>query len=158
MKVLKDNYNKIDNKSYSYPRKTICENCGSELEYEKDDIRIGWLGAVYVDCPLCGFDNMLYEHEDCVTLTVDNLEFPTHFHHTCVENGAVDCVDNTTIKHYLNKAIKYFRENKDEFVWHSQTGNMDFAVFRWSGYELYKVVVTGNYFEADIPFEEIDYE
>lgn len=156
MKVLKDNYNVANN--MSYPRVTICEKCNSELEYEESDLRIGWLGAVYLDCPLCGCDNMLDEHEGCITLTVDNLEFPTHFHHTCVENGAVDCLNNKEIKECIHKAIKYFREYKDEFVWYIGYGNLLVAVYRYDGDESYKVVVTNNYYETDIPFEEVDYE
>lgn len=163
MKVLKNNYNKVNaHEIYiqpnPYPRKTECEWCGSELEYEESDLRIGWLGCVYLDCPLCGKETMLDDNENCITLTVDNLEFPTHFHHTCVENGAVDCCDNKHIKEYLHKAIKYFRENKDEFSWFTQSGNLRIEVKRWSGDEVYEIFVSNNFHTTEIPFEEVDYE
>ena len=69
MKVLKNNYfdkelQKGFNQTEPYPRKLICEHCGSELEYEKYDLRIGALGAVYLDCPCCSRDNLIDSHED----------------------------------------------------------------------------------------------
>ena len=42
-----------------------------------------------------------------VTLTKDNIEFPTHYHHICTDNGAVDCCDNEHIKKYRKEGIRY---------------------------------------------------
>lgn len=161
MKVLKDNYTKsninrtIEN-AKPYPRKIICEECGSELEYEKTDLRIGFLGCAFVDCPCCGRDNLI-EDEDGITLTKDNVEFPTHFAHTSKENGAVDCCNNEEVKNAIHKAIDYFRNNKNEFYWFTAHGNLYIGVSRWDGDETYEVVVTNNYYETYIPFEREDY-
>lgn len=116
MKVLKNNFNETAtvNMTKSYPRKFVYEQCGSELEYEKSDIRIGAFGCAYLDCPLCHYDNALEDEE--YKLTADNVEFPTHFWHTSKETGAVDICDNKYVKEYLYKAIDFFRKNKDEFV------------------------------------------
>lgn len=154
MKILKDNYSaKTD-----YPKVRICDNCLSEIEYEKVDIRIGFLGLAYLDCPLCGHDNTLEDDEDYVTLTVDNVEFPTHFYHTSVETGAFDYCNNTEIKKYISEAINFFREHKEEYNWCCQSGNLYVHVRRWAGDEVYEVVVSNNYYSTEIPFEEIDKE
>lgn len=162
MKVLENNYSNHVNDTNvehvpSYPRKHICEKCRSKLEYEKSDIRVGALGAVYLDCPLCSYENMLEEHEDTITLTKDNVEYPIHFFHTSKENGAVDCCTNEEVKAYIIKAIDFFRKNKDEFVWYTATGNLHMSVWRYDGDEEYYVVVTNNYHSTHIPFENEDY-
>ena len=161
MKVLKNNYkNEIDMKieDKPYPRKLICESCHSELEYEKIDTRIGALGCVYIDCPLCGYDNMLLdEDEQGIDLTVNNIEFPTHFFHASKETGAVDVCNNKEVKECIHKAVNYFRENKDEYTWYTQYGNLFVQVYRYEGDENYWVLISNNYYDTYIPFESEDY-
>ena len=161
MKILKNNYNQTPinqiNQVESYPRTTICENCGSELEYEKSDLRMGEYGSMYIDCPLCGYDNMLEDNENSIILTVDNIEFPLHFHHVSVETGAVDVVDKR-FKESLYKAVNYFRENKEAYDWGGHlTGNLYLQVHRYSGDEMYEVVVSNDFYIMEIPFEPEDY-
>lgn len=163
MKVLKDNYknNHISNHIIEvnpYPKKVVCENCESELEYEKSDVTIGWLGAGYIKCPLCGYEMMLDDENEGIILTADNIEFPTHFNHTSEETGAKDCFDNERIKKYIRDAIKYFRENKEEFAYHTCSGNLIIHVYRFSEDEDYEIYVTNDYYQATIPFEIEDYE
>ena len=117
MKVLKNNYNqeiKQTKQVIPYPRNIVCEKCQSELEYEESDIRVGVYGLAYLNCPLCKHENFLDEDEHEITLTMDNVEFPVHFHHTSTEN-AVDCCNNENVKKYIREAINYFRTNKEEF-------------------------------------------
>ena len=165
MKVLKDNYKKekyIEDvkQAEPYPRSLICEECNSELEYEESDMRMGEYGCMHIDCPLCGYDNMLDDNEHNITLTVDNIEFPVHFHHTSTETCAVDCCDNETIKKYLYKAIDYFRKNKDEgsLDWGGHiTGNLYINVHRYCGDENYEVTISNDFYSMYIPFEHQDY-
>lgn len=159
MKVLVDNYNKeshIDNAN-AYPRKIVCDNCGSELEYNKEDIRIGVLGCAFLDCPLCNRGIMIEENENSIDLTVDNVEFPTHFFYTSKDDGAVDCCNNDEVKKCIKQAIDFFRENKEEFYWYTEYGNLHIDVTRWDGEKSYCVHVTNNYYTTYIPFESIDY-
>lgn len=162
MKILKNNFNETDvGKDVKvikpYPRELVCEQCGSSLEYEESDIRMGALGCVYLDCPLCHYENMLEENENTITLTVNNVEFPTHFFHTSTEGGAVDCCNNEEIKKCIQKAVNYFRENKEAFNWSTQTGNLYICVRRYSDDEDYEVIVTKDYYSTYIPFEPKDY-
>lgn len=161
MKVLKNNFDNTTNKEIKqiepYPKKLICENCGSELEYEKSDLRMGELGCVFVDCPLCGRNNMLEDNEENITLTIDNVEFPVHFFHTSKEKGAVDCCSNEEIKKRIREAIAYFREDKEGYSWYSQSGNLYVQVRRFKGDEMYEVIVSNDFYSTEIPFEPQDY-
>lgn len=158
MKVLKNNYEA--KKEESYPRFHICGDCGSELEYEESDLRIGELGLVFLDCPLCDYENIVEGNENTIDLTKDNVEFPTHFFHTSEEDGAVDFCTNEYVKESINKAIEYFRnhQGEDEFVCVFEAGNTHVSVFRYDGDENYYVVVTNDYYSTYIPFEEEDYK
>ena len=162
MKVLVDNYKKNDyvemnRRIESYPRKMVCECCGSELEYEESDVKVGAFGCAYLTCPLCDSTNFIEDSDKEITLTRNNVEFPTHFWHTSVETGAVDCCNNKNVKDAIYKAIGYFRKNKDAERWFTATGNLNVCVHRFEGDESYNVVVTKDYYETDIPFEEADY-
>lgn len=157
MKVLVNKCNKAHTKeTVKLTKKLICEYCGSELEYEESDVRIGAFGCACIDCPCCGKDNMLYE-EDGITLTKDNIEFPAHFYHTSKETGAVDCCNNEEVKNDIHRAIDYFRKNKDEYHWFTACGNLYVNVCRYEDDESYEVMVTNNYYETSIPFEREDY-
>ena len=161
MKVLKNNYNEAKTIGTPivepYPRTVICDECESELEYDKSDIHMGYCGCYHITCPLCGYEIMLYDNEENIKLTVDNIEFPTHFYHTSVENGAIDCFNDKEIKADIKKAIKHFRENKDEFCYETGTGNLTMHIYKYDGDNEYHIVVAGDYYSAEIPFESIDY-
>ena len=159
MKVIENNYGKgtaHEPKVDTYPRKFICEECESVLEYEKSDIEMGVLGCMHLKCPLCGYYNMLDTHEDNIKLTKNNVEFPTHFFHTSEENGAVDICNNEEVKRYINRIINNLRENEDVAA-HSGSGNLMVYVHKFEGDEEYYVLVTKDYYETYIPFEPEDY-
>ena len=159
MKVLKNNYStntEKENETNPFPRKLVCEGCGSELEYEKSDIEFGAYGCGYLACPLCKYNNELYEEDEGLTLTVNNIEFPVHFYHTSLDTGAVD-ISNEEIKKYIQRGIDYFRKNKNEYSWCVQSGTMHLAMWRMDGEEAYDVVVSKDYYSSFIPFENVDY-
>ena len=160
LKILKNNYSELATTICScvYPRKLECVMCGSELEYEEDDMYMGVLGCMHVKCPLCGYENLLDDNENNIVLTKDNIQYPEHFFHTSEENGAVDCFNNEELKKYINRAIEYFRRNKNEFAWTGGSGNTTIHVYRYSGDEEYYVVASNDFYSTYIPFEEEDYE
>ena len=163
MKILTNNYNNginnvnEKNQIKTYPRNLICDNCGSELEYEKTDLHMGALGCMHVECPLCGYDNVLDDNEENIFVKADNIEFPTHFFHISKKISAVDVCDNEHIREYVKEAIDFFRKNKEEFVWYVETGNLAIIVFRYDGDEDYRVIVSNDYYHTYIDFEDVDY-
>ena len=156
MKVLKDNY-KTTTCAEPMNHSIVCERCASELEYSDLDIENGAYGCALVKCPLCGYENFLDDEIHDIDLTVNNVEFPIHFNHTSTETGAVDCLNNEQIRECIRKAIDYFRKYKDEQYWFTSFGNLHISVSRWDGDESYDVVVTGDYYNTFIPFEDEDY-
>lgn len=162
MRVLKDNSKKKDEgvRVKPYPRKVICSECKSELEYEESDLYEGEYGCMYVNCPICDYGIMLEDNENNITLTMDNIKFPVHFHHINKDQKNVkDIFNEDEIKKYLREAITYFRNNKDEYVWGGWiTANLFIHVHRYSEDEEYNVTVSGDFYNMEIPFEEEDYE
>lgn len=160
MKILKNNYNNYDNKEFiikSYPRAITCDYCQSKLEYEKSDIKMGVYGLMYVNCPLCGYDNALEDNEENIVLNINNVEFPKHFYHTSKEAGAVDCCNNVNVKKYIYEAINYFRKNKEEYSYECHVGNLYICITKRIDDEVYDVIVSNDYYSTYIPFEERDY-
>lgn len=100
---------------------------------------------------------MVYELEG-ITLTIDNLQFPMHFNRTnknmrqVVENNPEEIIKE------IKCAVTYFREHKDEYYWFTCYGDLFVIVFRYEGDEEYSVMVTKDFYETDIPFEEEDYK
>lgn len=159
MKVLKNNFNvrtSVDNNIKSFPKKIICRDCESVLEYEESDIYVGTYGISHINCPLCGSNNIL-DDEYNVTLTKDNVIFPQHFLYTSVETGAVDSCNNEYIKACIREAINYFRENKHNDYYYCGTGNTLVFVLKYDGDEEYEVIITDKYYNTYIPFESEDY-
>lgn len=151
MKILKNNtLKKEDDK---FPLKIVCEECGSELEVEESDIRIGYLGTCYVKCPVCNKDTYIYEL-DGVVVTKDTIKFPDYFYH--FDNGKK--LSNEEIEDYIRRGIEWHRRNPNSFVWDCGTGDSDIAVYNYSGDNEYRVVVSRGFYDCEIPFEEEDYD
>ena len=158
MEVLKDNYNKKNKvKEELYPKTCVCCGCDSELEYDKKDIHMGAFGCPIITCPLC-CEEIILDDEEGLKLTIDNVEFPTHFEHTSKENGAKDYCNNKNIKENIRRAINYLRNNKEEFEWFYMCGNLYLSVRKYDGDEEYNVIASNNFYETYIPFELEDYE
>lgn len=161
MVVLKNNYNNekssLKKTILPYPRLCVCDNCKSELSYEESDVYVGEYGAAYVNCPLCGYDNMLDNNEKSITLTKDNVQFPIHFYHCSTTTGAVNTCTNKYIKEVIEDGIKYLRAYTDEYFYYSATGNTIVFVFKMSGDEEYQIYVTNDFYNTYIPFESCDY-
>ena len=39
----------------NYPKKAVCDNCGAELMYDKEDKHLGLVGWEVITCPDCGY-------------------------------------------------------------------------------------------------------
>lgn len=163
MKILKNNFNGHNNEGYkkqndSYPRNLVCVKCRSELEYNESDLEMGFLGCMYLKCPCCNYENMLEENENSIILTKDNVEFPVHFYHTSYNNQNIKhCCNNSEVKSCIKNAIDFFRDNKDEFAWATEYGDLYVVVYRLDGDQTYEVVVSNDFYTTSIPFDVKDY-
>ena len=161
MKILKDNYNEYNSSVHidPYPRTIECNICGSQLEFEREDIHMGMYGCMHITCPLCNEEIMLEYHEENITLTEDNIEFPTHFYHYGVMDGSVDTCDNEHIRKWIKEGIETLRNSGDDnWVYFTGTGNTCIHIYKLDDDEEYCVYVCNNYYETYIPFEKIDYK
>jgi hypothetical protein len=162
IKIIENNYKKEsseqnnENIDEDLPIQITCEYCDSKLEITKEDTHIGWLGASYITCPCCGGESMVDEL-DGITFTVDNIDFPVHFLRVNKNERHVKEVDAKEIVKDIRRGIEYFREHKDKYSWYTSYGDMFLTLLRYDGDEEYYVVVTKDYYETSIPFEEVDY-
>lgn len=159
MKILHNNCGKNNIQPVFPKSKTIkieCDKCGSELEITEEDTHIGWLGARFVTCPCCGEESMVDEL-DGITLTPENIQFPTHFTRVNKNLKDVKEVENEKIVNEIKRGILFLRTSKEEFCWYTSSGDTFIIVFRYDGDEEYFVMVAKDFYETDMPFEEVDY-
>ena len=153
MKVIKDNSKK--NNSNIFPLKVVCENCSSELELEESDCYIGPFGAYYYTCPCCGDKVMLNEPEG-ITLTKDNLEFPTHYWHYGNGYEVTEEEINTRVKEMIED-LRTNKSDDDYGFLYTAFGDTFMLVKRYPSDEEYYVVVAKNFYDANVQFETEDY-
>lgn len=142
MRLITSNTNKSE-----YSKRHICDECGAELEYDKEDVHIGWMGCEYVTCPACGSETMVGE------CRVQPPTWKTTFHHTSVKTGVVD-IEDVKIKEYVDKAVKSlcFEKWKPGEFYIARTGNLLVLGIKWEdGVEVY---VTKDYWEDGIASED----
>ena len=142
MRLIKSN-----NIEPEYPKRHICDNCGAELEYDKEDTHIGWMGREYVTCPACDREIMVGDQR------VQPPTWKATFHHICVGTGAVDVSDHD-VGAYVNKAVKALCSDKwksgNSFV--TLTGNLLVFGRKW-GDEV-DIYVTKDYWKDNISSED----
>lgn len=97
---------------------------------------------------------------DGITLTKDNIEYPTHFVHTAKGLRHVKEVFPEEIQKEIKRGIEHLRKNNEDGCgsWYTSYGNLFIVIYRYPGDEEYFVVVTQDFYETYIPFEEVDYE
>lgn len=155
MRVIRNN---VSDKLIEIPKvlPIQCEHCSSELEITEDDTHVGALGNQYITCPCCGNESIVYEL-DCINLTIDNIEFPTHFYRTSSEHGNAKEVSAVEIKKEIQRGIEYLRQHTDEDDWFIEYGDLHLTVRKYPGDEEYWVVVAKDFYQTYIPFEKEDF-
>ena len=142
MRLIKSN-----NIEPEYPKRHTCDECGAELEYDKEDTHIGWMGCEYVTCPACDKETMVSDQR------VQPPTWKTTFYHTSTETGAVDIKD-TEIQVYVDRVVKSLCSEKwkpGEF-YITSTGNLLVLGIKWEdGIDIY---VTKDYWEDSIAPED----
>lgn len=153
MKVLSSSNNKPEIK---WPIKHTCLHCDSLLLVDEEDVREGYMGFAVITCPVCMHEEFLDEDNLNRTVTAETVKFPENFWYF----GGKDCkeLNEDDIREYIKRAVKYFRENPDNFCYQTGTGDTMVYVLNFSGDQEYDVVVCKGYYETHIPFEDIDQE
>lgn len=142
MRLIKSN-----NIEPEYPKRHVCDECGAELEYDEEDVHIGWMGCEYVTCPACGSETMVGDQR------VQPPTWKATFHHISTETRTVD-IEDIKIKEYVDRAVKTLCSEKwkpGEF-YIVRTGNLLVLGTKWEdGVNIY---VTKDYWEDGIAPED----
>jgi hypothetical protein len=126
--------------------RSMCDNCGVELEYEKDDTYIGALGGRELICPFCG-KPVYVEQPDGIDLNHSNIEFPKHF--LPPTDDAID-IDDEEIQKWIRELLCKAESSEEEYVYYIEgMGNAIVFVFKYV--DEYVVYVTNKYWECSIP-------
>ena len=145
MKIIKSGNN------FVYPKRLRCPICGTELEVEPDDwqLRYGFTGEFvkFVKCPICHYLLSLADRID------DEPEFETYLYPADFDDFSVgkDMSDDW-INGMIREGVNYLKNNSDEIVWYTATGNTLIIIFSYSEDEEYCVSVAKNYKEVNIPY------
>lgn len=138
MRLIKSN-----NIESEYPKRHICDECGAELEYDKEDVHIGWMGCEYVTCPACGSETMVNDQR------VQPPTWKATFDHVCTDTGAVDVLDHE-VQEYVNKVAKVLCSDEyepgDSAI--TRIGNLLIFGRKWN--DGVKIYVTKDYWEDNI--------
>lgn len=162
MKVIQNNYDKPKQEKKQKHKveqvKVKCKNCGSVLEVERQDVHTGWLGFKYVTCPCCKYEMEVEEFDDeAETIYASNLKYPTHFTLSDKNFGAIE-IDNEKINEWIQRGIRFLRENKEEYYYFTGSGNTFVHIYRFDEDEEYYIVVSKDYESGEVGFEAEDYE
>ena len=142
MRLIISNTNKSE-----WPKRHTCDNCGAELEYDKEDVHIGWMGCEYVTCPACNKETMVGE------CRVQPPTWKATFHHVRTDMGAVD-VDDDEIRECVDKAVKHLcsDEWKPGEFYATGTGNLLVVGIKWE--DSVDIYVTKDYWKDSIGCED----
>ena len=142
MRLIKSN-----NTEPEYPKRHTCGICGAELEYDKEDVHIGWMGSEYVTCPACGKETIV---DEC---RVQPPTWNVTFHHTCSGGGTFDVPDHE-VGVYVNEIVKALCSNEyesgDSLI--TYIGNLLVFGRKWEN--RVDVYVTKDYWEDSISCED----
>ena len=134
MKVIKKN----EVETSEYPKRTICEHCGAELEYDKDDEFIGQWGMRSVSCPECMGDVFVSDHR------IEPPNWKATFDH--VNSATAKELKNEDIQEYIDNCYKFLMNEAKPGDFHI-TGSGDTMVFGFRYEDTVDLYVTRDYYE-----------
>ena len=134
MKVISRN----ETKEADYPKRIICDHCGAELEYDKDDEFIGQWGIRVVCCPECMKDVFVSDHR------VEPPNWKATFDH--INSATAKELKNEDIQEYIDNCYKYLMNEAKPGDFHI-TGSGDTMVFGFRYEDTVDLYVTRDYWE-----------
>lgn len=119
------------------PKRCVCEECESELEYSKEDMHVGYMGVMYVTCPVCD-EEILVGAERKLSPTWP-ITFQQHTSETCT-------TPNCVVNQLIDKVICELQASTEErdVLWMSQGGTMVLGCKNTEGIE---ICVTQDYWD-----------
>lgn len=138
---------RVINKKAEEPKiyNTTCDECGTEIEYEKSDTYIGALGGREFICPTCG-ETVFVEEPEGIDLDSSNIEFPTHFMKP--SNKTID-IEDERIQEWVQQCLKKIEDNPENGFYISGSGNTVVIALDFKGER--DVYVAKKYWECSIP-------
>ena len=135
MKVIKKN----EVETSEYPKRIVCEHCGAELEYDRDDEFVGLWGMKCITCPECNEDCFVSDHR------VEPPNWKVTFDHTNSDSAVA--IDDEEIQKYIDKC--YAKLTSDEWKTgdHYLTGSGDTMIFGVKSEDEIRVFATRDYYE-----------
>lgn len=122
-----------------------CPVCGTELEVEPDD----WHSINnYVECLVCKYYLSSADKIGSYGQEFETYLYPDDFTDFSVGKDMSDDWINGMIR----EGVNYLKNNPDEIVWYTATGNTLIIIFSYSEDEEYCVSVAKNYKEVNIPY------
>lgn len=134
MKVIKKN----EVETSEYPKRTICEHCGVELEYDKDDEFIGLWGMKCITCPECNEDCFVSDHR------VEPPNWKATFDY--INSATAKELKNEDIQEYIDNCYKYLMNEAKPGDFY-MTGSGDTMVFGFRYEDTVDLYVTRDYYE-----------
>lgn len=141
MKIL--NLNKIDSE---YPKRCECENCGAELEYDREDEWVGIYGIDFVRCPNCGYE---IDVTDASVERTVKMTWNKTFAHTSSDNSVE--ISDDDIQQMIDRVYNGVKNKSDGYFYTNATGNT--LVVGVKNSDSTTVYVTKDYFE-DVIYKE----
>lgn len=93
-----------------------------------------------------------------ITLTKDNIRFPVHFNRTKTGKIGVKEVTDQKVVDEIKRGIEYLQINKNEYYWFTSYGDLFLIIFKYDGDEECYVLVTKDWYDTNIQFEDDDYK
>lgn len=134
MKVI----NRNETKEADYPKRIICDHCGAELEYDKDDEFIGQWGIRVVCCPECMGDVFVSDHR------IEPPNWKATFDH--INSATAKELKNEEIQEYIDNCYKFLMNEAkpgDSYM----TGSGDTMVFGFRYEDTVDLYVTRDFYE-----------
>lgn len=142
MRLITSNENKSE-----WPKRHNCEWCGAELEYDQDDVHVGYLGREYISCPNCNNEESISDKR------VQASTWKITFRHT----NALTCKDikDTEIQEYVNHVLNVLSsdDNEDGDSFFTATGDLLVCGYKHDEGEI-DIIVTKDYWEDSLSPED----
>lgn len=123
-------------------KEVTCPNCGELLSYEKEDVKIGYLGCEFIVCPECG---------ETILITGERIMSPT-FPQTFFNFGAGIEISDKDTQEMVNKAVDNIKTAKAGDFYNIATGDTMVVALKYE--DGIDIIVAKDYWEDSLTNED----